>query len=629
MVDALSKMQTSMVKVEQCRRPSIATVELTRYFHRPIRILAFVKHLTSSLCFAIMSILYFTMRQGDIRALQAYAPTFMGLVMTGFATLHLYGLVSTCRLGTKDRPYFVSRLLSQFGLLLPLSKMTPSSQIILFHLVDVVCQSYQAYRVAEYLVDRTSAFSFVCFVSLNCFITPWFFLSNHEFVQLSIVPFIQSLLGFILSTVFQFYLALGPALFYSLSQSHQNDTKLNMHLVLVSRWLLISLPQDFVTKVVIQLSSYTSLRQMVYAIRIPVVVASQRSSTSRVSEYFQVECHPFHRRRIVYAVCASIWGCILIINSALANWHRESCPAVCIFQFAPWWSPTCQCAYVEINCALFNTSAMHSIDNYLLPSLLGTRVSTIAIQRCALSNGIPLATLAPFQRLYGLYVLFSNITQWPNNDPNITSLPDSLGSIRLRYSNLTAVPAILATVPANLIYLRLEGAPISTIPDIYFKAWTNVASISLNELQLTDIPMALTARSRPLEWLELRGNRIRRIPSAWQPDLSHLEILDLSTNLLEDGPWHLVKSSVTLELSSNPIPSVPSSLDPTLLKKRTIVLDETPYCSSPTAILDSCRPKCSPLCQTEMIGDGKCDWPCFSALCEYDGGDCDLLGFLS
>ncbi|KAF0682303.1 Aste57867_25559 [Aphanomyces stellatus] len=143
-----------------------------------------------------------------------------------------------------------------------------------------------------------------------------------------------------------------------------------------------------------------------------------------------------------------------------------------------------------------------------------------------------MVTLPPFQDLYALYISFSNMTGWSSDSNSAITLPDSLTSLRIRYSNLTSVPTLLARVPPNLVYLRLEGAPITTFPDAYIHAWANVPSIILND-NLTEI-QALATRTATLEWLELGGNGIRSIPTQCSKQVDYLQYLDLSANALTE-----------------------------------------------------------------------------------------------
>ncbi|KAF0696185.1 Aste57867_13045 [Aphanomyces stellatus] len=602
------------------RQLSAGTVEIKQLFHRPVRLLALVKHITSSICFALLCYIYVMLSATNTRALQVFSPTSMGGVVAFLAVLNTYGLVRTCQVrAPRSRLYYRDETSSFY------KYISPSSQLMLFHSVDVFCQSFQAYRVSEYFVDRRTSFLFALVVSLNCLVTPWFLLSKHKVVRMSVVPLVESLVGFVLSILFPLVVAILPALATNFSQIEQSDNKFNMRMVLLSRWVLISSPLDLATKVAIQLSSYNSLRKLVESMNIPKQINIPKDLASdHQHSRFQLEFH-HHRASTAYVLCVFLWGVALLTTSIAANWFRISCPSTCDFEISPWWTTTCECAYVEINCAKLNVSG-ESIDRFLRPNELGEQLICIDVRRCALPQGIPPSTLAPFQRLFSLIISYSNMTEW-SNGPDNTGLPLSVTNLFISYSNLTSTPTILASVPANLAYLLIEGAAINSILDSYIVAWATVPSIFLNQINLTAIPPAFLTRTTLLERLDLRGNSIHTIPTEWQPQSNNLKILDLSGNAILDAPWDLVNSGCLLELSSTSISSVPAFIDIDLLQKRNIVLDDTPYCSSSAAPAGTCERKCAPLCQVKMQGNGKCDWPCYIAACQFDRGDCDSYGF--
>ncbi|KAF0701012.1 Aste57867_8458 [Aphanomyces stellatus] len=606
------------------RNQSIATLQLKILLFHPARGLALVKHTIASIYFTLMCFLYLTTSADNLHAVQAYAPNGIGILMGCFAALHTYGLSRSCRVhATRSRIW--STRWTAFDRL-----VSPATQVTLAHFVNVMCQSYQAYHISHYLVDPGLAIGFVVVVSLNCIITPWFLLSRHKVVRQSVVPLIESVLGFFLSTLFQSYTFVYPALRFTFDPSLAHNIPYGTKLVQIGRSILVTSPLDFVTKIVIQYSSYASLRKLVESMHVPrrIRVSSQqttgtRSTSQVVVEHFQLQFHQ-NRRRFVYVTCACAWGSYILSVSIAANWvGHHSCPDTCKQAFAPWWTSSCTCAYVELNCATQHVPG-ESIDALLDPASLGDLVFFIETRRCALSHGISLATLAPFQRLFGLHIAFSNMTDWHPSSHQHATLPDSLMRVYIRYSNLTAVPTVLAHVPTNLAVMTLEGANISTISDTFFEAWANLSTLALNDLGFTSIPMALSGGMLRLQVLEMRGNNISTIPPTWQPSLARLKHVDLSANALQDAPWSLGNAGVALELSSNPIAAVPSAVDPRLLVKHSIVLDDSPYCASQEAV---CQTKCARMCETRLIGDGRCDWSCFTAACDYDGGDCDTYGF--
>ncbi|KAF0701009.1 Aste57867_8455 [Aphanomyces stellatus] len=606
------------------RSPSLATLELKIVLFRPVLGLAMVKHIVSCIYFTLMCFLYATTSPADLRAIEAYAPNALGVFMGCFAALHGYGLTRTCRIHASRSKLWTNRWhsLDRF--------LSPSSQLTLFHLINVACQSYQAYHASHYLVDSVNAIGFVVVVALNCIVTPWFLHSKHKVVRHSVVPLVDSFFGFFLSTLFPSYVLAYPAMCYNVGASHTQGNDFTTRLILASRCFLVTSPLDLVTKTVIQFSSFASLRKLVEFTHVPKVVRKidpriTSSRTSSLIEHFQLE---FHHKRLhfAYTLGAAMWGIyILAVSTTATLYARHTCPDTCVLAFAPWWTSTCQCAFFVLNCALKNVTG-DSIDSFLQPDALGRMLFFMDIRRCALPRGIPLATLAPFQRLYGLHVLYSNMSEWSPLNTSATTLPDSLADITIRYSNLTAVPVVLTTTPACLQYLTLEGATISEIPDSFFKAWVNVSQLVLNAINLTTIPLALTGMVN-VQFLQLKGNNLTSIPPTWHPTLPRLELLDLSANAFTDAPWSVAQDGmVTLELSSNPIASIPASVDAQLITKANIVLDDTPYCATPGAA--PCLPKCSSMCQVKLIGDGRCDWPCLSAACGYDDGDCDSYGFV-
>ncbi|KAF0701014.1 Aste57867_8460 [Aphanomyces stellatus] len=622
-------LQTRVVQLSgpPARRPSLATLELQRLFHRPVRVLATFKHLISSIYFASMLYVYLITSPSDIRTVQVFAPITVGAVMGFLSLLHLYGLACVCldRRCTRHRPTTKR----------PSVLVNTTTQLMLFHLLDVFCQSYQAYHNSHYLLDRGSAFGFVVVVALNCLATPWFLLSKHKLVQQSAVPFVESVFGFFLSTLFQCYVFLYPALLYTLRyQTLRYDNTFTTRLLLITRGVIVSSPLDLVTKIVIQVSSYVALRRLVTSVQGQTIQPISRSSallsTSRLSQHFQLQFDQ-SRVRVAYALGSGLWAIVMLTTSIAANWFRHPCPDTCVLQVSPWWSPACQCNFVQINCALKRVLG-DSIDDQLDPAVLGNTIYCLHVRRCALPHGIPMATLAPFPHLFSLHISFSNMTSWapdpppsPSADP--VGFPPSLTTLSIRFSQLKTIPLILASVPANFAYLALEDADIRTIPDSFVHAWANVTSFWFVSLNLTEVPIALATRSTPLELLVFTGNHIRDVPMTWQPQMTRLRILDLSANALTNGPWHLAQSIMVLELSSNPIASIPTTVDSTWLTKRKIVLDDTPYCATTAPPSGACNPKCAPLCETTMIGNNRCDWPCYSPSCQMDGGDCDAFGF--
>ncbi|KAF0685293.1 Aste57867_22781 [Aphanomyces stellatus] len=609
-----------------CRSATVSSIQVRHALRRPTRVVALVKHSISGAYFVILCAIYEFSLPQDLRAVQAYAPLAVTCTTATFSLLHFYGLVVTCSPRLRlNLPHSWKRWLT----LSSSTEVAMSFQLILFHLLDVSCQSYQAYRMSFYLVNRATSFSFTVVVALNCLVTPWFLLIQHKVARKSLVLLASSLVGFIISTLFPIFVFLIPAVHFNfINRSLRNSPAFVTQSILGSRYALVSSPIDLVTKNIIQASSFLSLRRLVLFVDILESPSSRVTHKSSLSPaILSQHLHLVHRNRplLAYVACNLVWGIVLIVLSGVSNFHRTPCPDTCLLEIAPWFDTSCQCVTFELNCAMRNISG-DTIDAYLRPDQLGQWLFYIDVRRCSVPNGISTNTLAAFQHIYGLLISFSNMTQWPCHE---AELSQSLTSIQIRYSNLTAIPEVLASVSPSLVYIRLEGAPIASIPDSIYTAWSNVSSIALNYLSLTQVPVVVA--SRPvLIYLELRGNFISNITLKWQNQIHmqqpQLKQIDLAANSLHDGPWLLVQTGVLLGLGSNPIASVPSTVTAKMLTSRKVVLDDTPCCATGPAV--GCQPKCSRYCDDFMIGNLRCDWVCFTKACQYDGGDCDGFGYL-
>ncbi|KAF0701008.1 Aste57867_8454 [Aphanomyces stellatus] len=619
---------------------SLTTIQLTHALRKPTHVVAITKHAISALYFATMCVLYFTTLPQDLRALHAYVPQVVGVVNGCFALLHGHGLFRTwcCR---RRRRRHTHRRRRRWISCSSLSRVSPFVRLALPHWINVGCQTYQAYCMSRFLVDRTSAFGFASLVAFNCLVTPWFLFARHKIVRETLVLLLNSFLGFFLSTVFPILVFVRYAVVLVLvNKNYRNDLPFSTVVLMAGQYVVVSSPLDFATKTILQVTSYHALTDLVETLDVgamapalhPVGLVSPATTIESwsLSEHFTLELRG--AARLVYVGCMCGWGLVVLAVAGVATYHRAPCPDTCLLQVAPWFDTSCQCAHVELNCATRNISS-DSIESYLDATQLGQSMFVFDIRRCGLPRGIRLATLAPYTRLFGLHIAFTNMSSWPLDDTSF-GLPPSLTSFQIRYSNLTAIPDVLATaLPPNLVFLHIESAPITAIPEFIFADWGHVSSLCLNDLLLTTASVAI-ATMTSLTTLELRGNRLATLSPAWQArvatQLTSLKSLDLSANDLVDGPWQLVKSTLTLDLSSNPIADIPISLDNTLLTKRKIVLDDTPICkgTSPSSMpSSSCQTKCNRLCETNMIGNFRCDWECYSAACRFDGGDCFGYGF--
>ncbi|RHY23566.1 hypothetical protein DYB32_009137, partial [Aphanomyces invadans] len=254
------------------RQPSATSVYLTTLFKGPTIVLAIARHGLSGLFYAAVYAVYKLANQKDLRSVQAFAPVVVGPIMGALALLHIYGLAWTvllvrCRTTPRRKASFIPTVFVS-----PLKvHLSQPAQLIIFHSIDVVCQSYQAYRMSYYLVDRRYAITFAMVVSAYCLITPWFLFAKHAVARRSLVLLLNNCLGLVLNSIFPIFLFLIQALkLVILDRKFQNDDKFVTVSLLVGRYLMVTSPTDLISKIVMQCLSCLSIRRLVQSVTNPM-----------------------------------------------------------------------------------------------------------------------------------------------------------------------------------------------------------------------------------------------------------------------------------------------------------------------------------------------------------------------
>ncbi|ETW00297.1 hypothetical protein H310_07670 [Aphanomyces invadans] len=521
--------------------------------------------------------------------------------------------------------------------------LTPAAQLGVFHSIDVVCQSYQAYRMSYYLVDRRYAFTFATVVSAYCFITPWFLFAKHAVARRSLVLLLNNCFGFVLNSVFPIAVFMFQALqLVILDRKLQNDDKFVTVSLLVGRYLMVTSPTDLISKIVMQCSSCVSIRRLVQPVTryqslandpavgpSPPPVAVHAGTTTKPSfDSFHLQFR--QRRSLVVFLCLNlIWGAAMMACAAAATFFRSECPDYCVLDTSPWFDLTCSCVYVEVNCAIRGIPGA-TIDEFIEPTTIGTSLFALDVRRCDLPHGIPIAALQPFHSLFGVFLYMTNLSVWPA-DPTGLLWPPTLAALHVRGSHLHEIPEAFAVLPPQIVYFRLEGGNISTIPEAIFQAWANLSSLALSNLQLTDLPPRL-GMFTGLMSLELRGNLFSSVPflASDMDAMPWRQSVDLSANNIGHIPLSLATAweKVALQLSSNPIATVPDAFDRRRLNAREVIMDDTPFCAS-RPVAAYCLPKCARQCDNNLLGNYRCDEVCYSQACSWDKGDCAAYGLSS
>ncbi|ETW00300.1 hypothetical protein H310_07673 [Aphanomyces invadans] len=559
-------MPTRAVAVRQLHRRGSS--ELASVIQTPTYALARTKDLISAVYYAITCGVYVGANAQQQSVLHAYAPPVVATINFVMALLHVYGMAQTFRLPSR-RKRCCGRHIDLLKKYLP----RRSIQLPLFHAIDVLCQSYQAYRLSFFMVHRDQAFIFTIVVSLYCLVTPWFLFARDSFARQSTILLLNSALGFFLSVGFPlcaFIVQMIRLLAYD--HASKKPDKFLAATVLLSRQMAVSSLSDLVTRTITQLSSYAALRRLVQSVQIFPSLQSTSTSVREPPQKIRESFHlTFRSRRplIVYLMVNIAWGTSLVSLTTAATFFRTPCPGICVQETAPWFDTACHCAYVEINCALQGIPG-DSLDAMLAPSLVGTDVFYLDVRRCALPHGISLATLSPFQNLYAIVIYFSSMTDWPVRSED-ERFPSSLTVLHIRGSQLTEVPPVLLHLPPSMALLRLHDSPIRSIPDKFFTAWAGLSSLVLSQLNLTHHSIPPLGALPKLSALDMRGNEITELPSEWTTASSHVDLqlnslnrVDLSANRLRHGPWALAALGVQLELSSNWIATTTRRSAPTV-----------------------------------------------------------------
>ncbi|RHY14998.1 hypothetical protein DYB32_010800 [Aphanomyces invadans] len=267
-------------------------------------------------------------------------------------------------------------------------------------------------------------------------------------------------------------------------------------------------------------------------------------------------------------------------------------------------------------------NASLDVDDVLDPATIGSALFILQVSRCDIPNGISNTSLARQPGLFAITLQFTKMHSWPG------TLPPTTASIVLRQCAFSTIPAILEKVlPATMRILIVESTPLASLPLQISRLWHPLASLQLINTSLRELPMAITSLAN-LNSLSLFNNRIQHVPVAWQSQLNALpnfRSLNLAANDLTELPT-MLRTDIDVDLSLNPIGSLPQGLDLNRLLK--LKLSHTSYCNetypSPPSICAASA--CAHACQFSMVGDRNCDVGCFNAACDFDGTDCKEYG---
>ncbi|RHY34337.1 hypothetical protein DYB32_001025 [Aphanomyces invadans] len=613
-----------------------------------------VKHVVCGVYFAMLAFVFFKLSPSSAAAIHAYAPLVTACTYTALTLLHVGFVVRSCRRPpppsspSPPAATALKRRLTSFinkdELLSEANEwwwcnLSEDKHILVFHTVEVVCQSYKAFQVTQYVVDKWFVGAFLSCVALNLVVSPWFFVGRRSSATNHIIlSWFNSFIGFYLSCLLPLASLLAPVLKlllvdWTLSSNHAWYTRV----LLYCRIVVASSPLDYVVKLVMDVNTLVSLYRLAGALPPRSLQASTWSSRKKQPSRLLIERRTTteknttafkrrHHRRppfvVWYAVCSVGCGVTVWVLCLQALFFRQPCPSTCQAATTPLLDLTCHCKYLHINCHVLRNQSL-DIDAFIDPHDVGSSVFVLKVSRCDVRSGISNSTFAHQQSLNTVVFQFTKLRDWD------AALPATLTSIQFRQCDFFSVPVSLqAKLPPLLTNLMFESTPLATLPEHLVDIWQPVTNLFFFNTSLTTTPTALSTLGN-LQALYLTNHPwLTTVDDLWQAQLNHLPQLhsvNLGGNSLTELPTTL-RSDIMLDVSSNPIAVLPRGFDTARLTSKMVLVGNTTYCNSSTDATVCGRAICAPGCMLWAVGDQLCDLACFTAACEYDRGDCDEYG---
>ncbi|KAF0700194.1 hypothetical protein As57867_009212, partial [Aphanomyces stellatus] len=347
--------------------------------------------------------------------------------------------------------------------------------LIVFNLVEIGCQSHQAYTFFNTIPEHAKAISYLVVVILYSFVSPLILFVRNTRTKATLVNLADSIFSFTLSCghpLFALVLCALDFVFFDPNLNHNN--LLCTQMILLSRTQTIGDSFDYACKVSMHVGTFVALYRVARSLElnhvdssaIPLCMNPSKLKLLRLNLYVNVA-----------------WGCLLTAVLVRSLVSGQPCPPTCVANVRPLFDDTCQCAYVNINCKLVNITDPIS---FLNTSAIGTHLLYLEIRRCDLPTGLPPAALAPFPSLEKIIVLYSHMETWDG------PLPPSVMSLMIRFSHLRTIPrALHVNVPPQLVALVLEACFIPSIPDSVIRAWSTVERLYLLNISLQALPSSL------------------------------------------------------------------------------------------------------------------------------------------
>ncbi|RHY83746.1 hypothetical protein DYB35_010061, partial [Aphanomyces astaci] len=363
---------------------------------------------------------------------------------------------------------------------------------IVFNFIVILCQGRQAYEMLSTMVDPTKVVSYAAIVLLYSVLSPCLVFINNIQTKYTLVCYADALFSFTLSCGHpMFSVAIQALELIVVNPNLVRNNRWSAETLLFARLFGVTGPVDFFVKHVMHLSTYFTICRLANTAHLADSNKDQSSDLQRNHQNRVM-------RRLNLGVSSGLGVvCAILLGRCLL--YREPCPSYCLSKMQPLMDLGCHCAYVNINC---HTLGIDDPTPLLDPRIIGTRLVYVQFSRCDLENGLNATSMVPFQQITKIQVTFSNMSSWTG------PLPASLNNILVQYSRLETIPhALLYDIPPELVTILIDAAPLKTIPDIAFNAWSFVQRLQLLNVSLTTFPNGILSMPHLTE-LNLRGNNI-------------------------------------------------------------------------------------------------------------------------
>ncbi|CAK4593253.1 unnamed protein product [Aphanomyces euteiches] len=413
-------------------KSGIDSILSTKWIWLSILCFAMFKHAIITLYLTTQGILNATQDDAEKRAGYVYKAKTVALVFFVLSLLHICSIFHICwRLRCKAKPLKrPSKPLAQVKVHPKASTtgggqassfrwtMSYSNLIVLFNLVEIMCQSYEAIEFAAKVPDRTIVGLYVFLVVLHAVLTPLLFVFRHSVAKVLLTNVVLSWISLALSSLIHFFALIVPLLYYKFVDSNVAKEPLWLtKFVLYVQYNTVTTPVDFGAKSVMQLGALVTLWRL-QAVGIKYFSKPpdrQEIATNSAIAGTTATSKRVHRGLSIYLACSVLWGVGLFGSLLQALWIRQPCPPTCQAALMNLWDSTCQCMFVHVNCVQTNSQ---DVDSALQTSQLGVKLYAIQVSQCDLVDGIANATLHQFPALSYVSIQFTKTKAWDGQLPN-------------------------------------------------------------------------------------------------------------------------------------------------------------------------------------------------------------------